>query len=56
MAPWRLSNHVLQIVALTGKLQQWQMQHTVRFRNNMADSLAKVGVRREHDLLLFHSV
>ncbi|KAK6270962.1 hypothetical protein POUND7_008060 [Theobroma cacao] len=56
MAPWRLRNHVLHIVALTNKLQQWQIQHTDRSGNNMADLLARAGVGREHNLLLFHSV
>lgn len=48
---WRIRNLVLKIKALLSKIPRWQIIHTPRSENELADSLAKLGVERATDLL-----
>ncbi|WRX11383.1 Ribonuclease H domain - like 9 [Theobroma cacao] len=50
-SPWRLRNLVLKIKALLSKIPKWQIIHTPRSGNELADSLTKLGVERATDLL-----
>ncbi|EOY01609.1 Uncharacterized protein TCM_011459 [Theobroma cacao] len=50
-SPWSLRNLMLKIKALLSKIPRWQIIHTSRFGNELADSLAKLGVERATDLL-----
>ncbi|EOY10280.1 Uncharacterized protein TCM_025650 [Theobroma cacao] len=55
-APWRLRNHVLHLLSLASKVNQWDIQHILRSGNSIADSLAKAEVERVDDLLIVHPV
>ncbi|EOX95147.1 Uncharacterized protein TCM_004701 [Theobroma cacao] len=50
-SPWRLRNLVLKIKALLSKIPKWQIIHTPRYGNELADSLTELGVERATDLL-----
>ncbi|EOY04744.1 Uncharacterized protein TCM_019931 [Theobroma cacao] len=50
-SPWSLRQLFLQIALLKGRVAGWQIRHILRSGNEAADSLAKPGIDRSHDLL-----
>ncbi|XVE67935.1 hypothetical protein DITRI_Ditri09bG0027600 [Diplodiscus trichospermus] len=52
-APWRMRRFVTQIINAGDSLLEWSIIHSTREKNVVADSLAKSGVRRIDDLVVY---
>ncbi|XVE85483.1 hypothetical protein DITRI_Ditri17bG0094100 [Diplodiscus trichospermus] len=53
-APWRYRNVINLIENLKMKISRWEVRHILRECNQIADGLAKTGVSRVNDFLLFN--
>ncbi|XVF32378.1 hypothetical protein REPUB_Repub17cG0076900 [Reevesia pubescens] len=51
--PWRLKKYCPEIERFKRAIKDWKVQHVPRESNETADSLAKVGVFRSENFLLF---
>ncbi|XVE77075.1 hypothetical protein DITRI_Ditri13aG0032800 [Diplodiscus trichospermus] len=52
--PWRLRWIVVQIENLKLQFSNWTIKHVLREANELANSLAKSGVHRLEDMVVFH--
>ncbi|XVF70541.1 hypothetical protein PTKIN_Ptkin11bG0169800 [Pterospermum kingtungense] len=52
-APWKMRNIINQIECLKSKVCQWEVVHIFREANSIADGLAKEGVLRVDDMVIF---
>ena len=52
--PWALKKIMSQIVAYKAMLIEWDIFHILREGNDIADGLAKSGVYRQSELLVFY--
>ncbi|XVE50293.1 hypothetical protein DITRI_Ditri01bG0150200 [Diplodiscus trichospermus] len=53
-APWKLRSIILDIEQFKTHIHIWQIIHTLRDCNNVADGLARAGVYRTSDPLAFN--
>ena len=52
--PWALKKIMSQIVAYKAMLIGWDIMYILREGNDISDDLAKSGVYRQSDLLVFY--
>ena len=52
--PWRMKKYISHIEVLKSQLKEWDTVYIPRDSNEMADALAKAGVFRRNELLVFY--
>ena len=52
---WRMKKYISHIEVLKSQLKEWDTVYIPRDSNEMADALAKAGVFRRNELLVFYS-